>query len=230
MLQSVPNIHRSFALNKQFNSSMLNQKSSMSIYQNKLYLTEHRLLAYLEQFKYVQDGDKVLEIGTGAGIFGEIVKRVAHYECIDIDSATNPHYVADISEWDQVSHLEGRFDSIFCCQVLEHMPYEMSKRALQNLLRLKAKIVVVSIPDNRKAIQLGFRFRRWHFEYIYSVPFTGHEVNLRTNEYHYWEIWRKNSRSIIDDFTSISTDYRLKKRYRFFHRFKQHFFVYKLCE
>jgi cyclopropane fatty-acyl-phospholipid synthase-like methyltransferase len=202
----------------------------VSIYLDKAYLTQPRLLAYLEQFKYVDDGDNVLEIGSGAGIFGELAKRVARYESIDIDSETGPDHVADIAQWEQISHLTGRFDRAFCCQVLEHMPYDVSMRALKNLFRLRAKRLVVSVPDNRKVVQLSYQFRRWSWQKILSVPFTGTDINITNNEQHHWEIWHRNHDAVISDFTVVPEDYRLLKHYRFYHRFKQHFFVYELKE
>jgi hypothetical protein len=196
-------------------------------YITKAYLSDSRLFAYVEQYRYVNEGDNVLEIGKGAGVFGDIVKKVSSYTCIDLDECTTPDLVANIADWNSVQHLQGKFDIIFCCQVLEHMPLEMSKIAFDNLLRLEASKVVISIPDNRLAIRVCFKFFKLNLRRVVSIIFSGREVNINNNEEHYWEIWYKNYSQIMGIFGCPMFNYRLIKHYRFFERYKQHFFVYQ---
>lgn len=194
------------------------------MYLSKSYLSESRLHAYIEQYKYVNEGDKVLEIGNGGGVFKALAGKISNYSVIDIDASTEPDYVGDITKWDCVKQFQDKFDLIFCCQVLEHIPFLEAKAALANILKLNSKIVVVSIPDNRKAVRFKMVFRNANFERVYSIPFSGIDRNISNNKEHHWELWHKNKNDIMRMFDSNETHV-LLNNYRLFERHYQHFFV-----
>lgn len=199
----------------------------MSHYLKKSYLSDTRLFAYIEQYKYVNERDNVLEVGKGAGVFGDIVKKIANYTCIDIDESTQPDIVANITDWDNIKHLEGKFDVIFCCQVLEHMPLEQSKVAFENLLKLAAKRVVISIPDNRASFRINVRLPKVNYKKVFSLPWSGRDVNLNNNKEHYWEVYSGNYKKIKLIFCNSLQSYKLIEEYRFFERYKQRFYIYE---
>lgn len=194
------------------------------MYLSKSYLSESRLHAYIEQYKYVNENSKVLEIGNGGGVFKALAEKICSHTVIDIDKSTEPDYVGDITNWDSIKQFQDKFDLIFCCQVLEHIPFCEAKTALANILKLNSKNVIVSIPDNRKAVRFKVVFRNAGFERVYSVPFSGIDRNLTNNKEHHWELWHKNRKDIMRMFASNDTHV-LLKNYRLFERHYQHFFI-----
>ena len=112
----------------------------MSQYQNVHYLNSERIAAYLEQFKNVAPGEKVLEIGKGAGVAGDLIRKIAgEYKTLDIDESLCPDIAADITSFESMKQFQNYFDAIHCCQVLEHIPYDQSLKAIENFFKLAPK-------------------------------------------------------------------------------------------
>lgn len=196
----------------------------MNKYLTKRYLSDDRLMAFVEQYKYINSNDKVLEIGKGTGVFGDIASKIAEYKVIDIDPNTNPDYIGNILNIeDLIEHID-KFDIVFCCQVLEHLPFEHFKNALTNIMKLNSKKIVISLPDNRSSIKLNFQILRFVFEKVLSIPFSGKLITKNNHPEHYWEIWYKNSSEIREIF-GFDGAYKLVSDYRLFERPYQHFFI-----
>ena len=165
-------------------------------YLTKGYLNEFRLMAYIEQYKYIKDNDRVLEIGNGAGMFREIVNKVGKYKVLDIDRDTKPDFLGDIADNKWVKKFKNKFDVVFCCQVLEHMPIERAKKSFQNIIQFNAELVVISIPDIRKSLRFRFDMPRVHFSIIISIQGRNIEQHINNNPYHYWALSSKNKQII----------------------------------
>ena len=71
---------------------------------------------------------------------------------VDVNSDLNPDYVDDIIEPKLLT--ENSFDVITCYEVLEHMPFEKSIIAVQNMVKIARKYVLISVPDMRYFISL----------------------------------------------------------------------------
>lgn len=196
-------------------------------YAKNSYLSAPRLYAYIEQYRYVNEGDNILEIGKGAGIFGDIARRTANYSSMDIDPRTEPDIVANVSNWNSMEDLAGKYTVIFCCQVLEHMPFCQAVEAFQNILRLGARMVVLSLPDRRFAIKICVRLHALSLRKVISIPWSGRDVNITNNSEHHWEICKGNSSEVQHIFRNPAFDYKLILEYRFYERTKQHFYIYE---
>ena len=164
----------------------------MKLYYSKKYLSITRIMAYLEQYKYIKDGDKVLEIGSGGGLFGEFAKKIASYRSMDIDKDTKPDLLGDICKYENIKKYNNNFDVIFCCQVLEHMPIEQSKIAIKNLSCLGAKKIIISIPNNMISLKFRLKIPFVDFKKVVTIPFTGVNRNLENNKYNKFEIYYNN--------------------------------------
>lgn len=199
-------------------------------YHSKNYISESRLLAYIEQYKYINKNDRILEIGNGAGIFKTIAEKFCYYRVIDIDKSTRPDYLGDISDSKFVHSIKESFTCIFCCQVLEHMPLEKAQMAINNIFSLKPKLVVISIPDNREFFRLGFHMPFLHFKKVITIPFTGRDDNILNHPLHHWGLCSKNKKEIFKLLSDRKNKYVLDKHYRFFERPTQHFFIYRKKE
>lgn len=195
-------------------------------YKTTNYLGISRIMSYVEQYKYVNNGDRILEFGNGGGVFQDLVEKVAFCDVVDIDPLTEPDYVIDIRDWNALKSFQGKYNKVFCCQVLEHIPFCDVKCALSNIFKLQADIVCISIPDNMRYIKIKIELtNRINFEKVVTVPWTGRERNLNNHSYHHWELWYKNKKEIIRMFESFD-EYLLIKEYRLLYRAYQHFFIF----
>jgi len=184
----------------------------------------------LEQFKYVEDNDVVLEFGKGAGIFMYLASRIAKYYCVDVDCKTNPDYIGDVSDERQVAKfMELGCNKIFCCQVLEHLPLEKSIRGLENLLSINAEKVCISLPDNRRYVRINIELPKVRLKKVFSIPFTGKKITIDVHAQHFWEIYSKNFKQLKQMIKKIASDkgYKLSSDYRLLERPYQHFFIFE---
>jgi len=189
-------------------------------------------MAYLEQFKYCSDDDVVLEIGIGVGIFRDIVSKIAEYYAADVNADLNPDYIVDIAKQNELLQITRNFSKVFCCQVLEHMPFDAAIQGLQNILKLGADIVCISIPDNRRYLRMGMSLARFRFKKIFSLPFTGKRVDIQNHGAHHWEIYSGKLREVMKEIrkTADRTNYRISDNYRLYERPYQHFIIFERSE
>jgi len=199
----------------------------MNEYKRKNYITIDRLMAYIEQYKYINDNKKVFEIGNGGGVFKDLANKICYYKVADINKETQPDYILDIVDFDSLKKFVGKFDIIFCCQVLEHMPLEKTKLAFKNILKLNAEHVIISIPDVRKRLKFNIEIPKFRIKKNFSIPFTGKTVSIDNHPCHHWAICSKNRHKIYKIFNDDTKQYILEKEYRLFERPSQHFFIYK---
>ena len=206
----------------------------MNKYLSKKYLHIPRMQAYIEQYRYVEDGDNILEIGNAGGIFQAMVSKIADYKSVDIDKKSNPDFFFDLSTInDEEKDKIGKFNKVFCCEVLEHIPFESLKISLKNLFDFSKDLVIISVPDNRYYFRfylgLSILFKEKTISFPITIPFTGKLINKNNHKEHYWEIFWENYKLIVNIFNSISKENgsNLIKNYRFFSRPYQHFFIFK---
>lgn len=134
--------------------------------------------------------DRVLEIGPGPGIFkGAAAIAGVKVETLDFDPELKPDYVGSVT---QIPLPESTFDVVCAFQVLEHMPYDQSILAFQEMVRVSKKNIVISLPD---------ALPRWRYlihvpakgplEFFFKKPFHKMKAHVFDGE-HYWEINKRN--------------------------------------
>jgi hypothetical protein len=200
-----------------------------SRYCNKNYLTQARLLAYLEQFKYVENGDAIVEIGSGAGVFKCLASTIASVDVMDVDPETHPDIIGDVTDISAMAALRGKYNKVFCNQVLEHIPFDEAKTAFRNILNLDAELICLSIPDSRKFIRMNIGLPLIKFHFVLTIFGTGALVDINEHGQHCWELYCANKNEIKDFFVqeAAKQGFILEKNYRFYHRPYQHFFIFK---
>lgn len=128
------------------------------------YLNPFRLASIGYQLRYVDKHfpkSRVLEIGVGAGLTADLMRRIGcQVTTLDVDAKLNPDLVSSVTE---IPTEDGAFDAFTCCQVLEHLRWEDSRRALRELRRVSTKGGVLSVPTVRPRLGLRvFPFKRNH--------------------------------------------------------------------
>lgn len=131
----------------------------------------------------------MLEIGVGSGLITSYLRTVvgATVTTIDIDQRLSPDVVSDIT---RLPFADGAFGCVIACQVLEHLPYEQSTRALRELRRV-ARHGIISVPNaGRWYLQLflgvGTRRKRLLACDAGTLPFSA--APRRSTPSHYWEL------------------------------------------
>ena len=196
------------------------------------YLTSERLYAYVRQFELLgPETRSILEVGTGPGIFAKMARAAGFdYLSLDYAFATRPDLVGDVS---RLPLKDKRFDTVFCCQVLEHIPFDRFAASAQELCRLARRKVVISVPDNRKFKRLAVHLPLAKFRKVLSVPRTGLDIDISAHGEHFWEIGGagfRNCVSVPDVLARLRPlpGLRSVREFRLFERPYQHFFVLEL--
>jgi len=87
-------------------------------------------------------------IGIGDNIVGDILRSAGiQVFGIDIDENIKPDICSS------VTHLaihDNAVDITLCCQVLEHLPFNLFVASLKELRRISRKYLVISLPDIRR--------------------------------------------------------------------------------
>lgn len=152
------------------------------------YMTKARWTSTWHQLKEVIDTrpESVLEIGPGAGIFATCARLYGlSVETLDLDPELRPDYIGSA---DNIPLADSSIDTVCAFQVLEHMPFEHSLKALAECCRVARKAVVLSLPDVAEgwAETINFPYLRT-LRFVLRNPFARPRLHVFNGE-HYWEI------------------------------------------
>ncbi len=163
-------------------------------YQTLAYLKRERFYSYVEQIelvkKYAQTGDTILEVGKGNGLIEHILKELLGFSVttLDINPDLHPDIVGNIlkpGEW-----MKKPYDVVLAFEVLEHLPFHDARKALEHLVQVAQKYVLISIPDMRSFVSARFSmFERFPLtvQKVISFPRLTHRHQPFGKD-HYWEI------------------------------------------
>ena len=195
------------------------------------YLTRDRWLSYVEQVSLLKDmiPRRVAEVGIGPGVVGTMIESNypgCQYFSVDLESSLSPDICASVTA---LPFQQGALDAIFCCQVLEHIPYNLFVPSLVELSRVVSRRVVISLPDESLFFYLRARGLRRIFPSLWKGisfprPFPKqHDYDVHGQ--HFWEIGKRDFpiRRILDDIGVSGL--RIKDRFRMVERPYWHFFV-----
>lgn len=154
-----------------------------------------RWISYHYQIKTILEtkSKKVLEIGVGNGVVSDYLKKqkISVKTC-DFDKSLKPDFVADIRK---LPFKNKDFDLVYACQVLEHLPWNESLKALKELKRVSKKHVLISLPHHSLRFDwiISFQkikqiFGREFLDLSIKIPRT---TKIKFNGEHYWEIGSK---------------------------------------
>ena len=186
------------------------------------YMNKPRWCSVWHQMDEIQKlaPQSVLEIGPGPGVLKAVGALFGiTVETLDLDSDLNPDHLGSASA---IPLPDAAYDVVCAFQVLEHLPYESSLVAFEEMVRVSRGNVIISLPDAWPA---------WRYQI--HVPFLGGldllvpRPRLRAPVHgpdpeHHWEINKRNyplSRIVADFSRRMS----LLKTYRVpefpYHRF-----------
>jgi len=193
---------------------------------NYQYLYRERLYSYIYQVECIRDINpkNILEIGVGTGLQKNILNYCfpeSKVFTLDIEPSLAPDFCGDVLN---IPVKNKSIDTVFCCQVLEHIPYDDFKLALKELKRICMKRIVISLPDVTPFFFIRIYKLRRLFPSLwkgFSLPSIFPEKHsYEKHGQHYWEIGKKSFSSnrikkelqacnmkLIDDFRMVERPY-----------------------
>lgn len=111
---------------------------------------------------------KVLEFGIGSRFVSNILKQYCELTTSDINEATKPDIICDISNPNDLSQFEDNyFDLVMVCEVLEHISYDKIEEVLKSLKRISSKYVLISVPNQSNYLNLTL-FKHGFEQFLFS--------------------------------------------------------------
>ncbi|MEK7098909.1 MAG: class I SAM-dependent methyltransferase [Patescibacteria group bacterium] len=159
-----------------------------------------RWIHYFHQIRAVRselrenggDLDKfsVLEIGPSHGLVtGYLRKFGVKVTTLDIKPEYTPDVVGDVCE---LPFADDSFSMAIACEVLEHMPFTDSLKALRELRRVVKRTIFISVPDARRTLlqmRLKLPFCR-EISLTIRVPTLQRQI-VTVARAHNWEIGKR---------------------------------------
>lgn len=129
---------------------------------------------------------RFIEIGTGNGFVKFVLQKSdIKVTTVDIDENLNPDILASVLS---IPVQENAFEAALCCQVLEHLPYENFKPALQEIRRTISGHLVLSLPDLHRAYRFNLQLPMLgEIKFLYTIPRLK-PLPWEFNGEHYWNI------------------------------------------
>ncbi len=196
-------------------------------YLNISYDSKRRFCGYWHQIDEIIaiKPKKILEIGVGSGFVTSYLKnRGFNIVSLDILQDLNPNAVGSVLD---LPFREDAFNTVSCCEVLEHLPYSEFSRALNELHRVSQRQVVLSLPDDTSVYKFDIQLSKIMLvKKVFSNYFHKPETH-KFDGHHYWEIGKDNFplKKIIRKIRQAR--FEIINSYRVFERPIQRFFILK---
>ena len=190
------------------------------------YLSKARWNSYYHQIEEVlkNNSQNALIIGKGDGIVPDILKKqIEEVKIFDIAEDLQPDYLGNILEMSNI--INKKFDSILCCQVLEHLPFDKFEQCISELSKVTDKQVIISLPQKNIFFNIGFKIPKIpKIDINIYIPrfYKNFTFEKDGNGEHYWELNVKNYpviriRKILEKYFILKNEYTVKENS--YHRF-----------
>lgn len=155
------------------------------------YVSKYRYNSYWHQLDETLKSQPktVLEIGVGSSVTSSYLKHLGiDVITLDLESELKPTICASVTDLPIESN---SIDTVVCCQVLEHLPFELFEKCLSELHRVCKNTLVLSLPDKTPGISIILRMPNFLFKnFGFSIPWAIREPIKEIKEHH-WEIGRR---------------------------------------
>lgn len=189
--------------------------------------TKRRFISYWHQVyeALALEPKTMLEVGIGNGFVSRYLKGEGiNITTCDINKDLNPDYVSSVT---QLPFQNNSFHLVMACEILEHMPYQETLKALGELARVSSQWVLISLPDATRTFRIELpipKIGKW--KKLITLPKRNPPAHVVTDkEGHHWEIGKKDYplNRITRDMEKAGLA--VKKTYRIFEFPYHRFFV-----
>ena len=175
------------------------KKSKTNPYVSLDYINHARWESFWVQIEEIlrTNPKNALEIGKGSGVVSFVLQNQGiDVTTLDVDKRVSPDVVGDVR---QLPFRDKSFDTVLCCQVLEHLPFSDFEQSLKELRRVARDYVVISLPEP---------FSTYFYLATKFIPFIPKKsfvfkvirfVRSKVDSVHKWEIgWPGTSLNQVD--------------------------------
>lgn len=195
-----------------------------SHYDPMKYLSPARMASVGYQFRFVHEhfpGSCVLEVGPGGGLTTSILRQLGHeVQTMDVDDQLSPDVLGSITD---IPCPDEAYDSFLCCQVLEHLEWDDSQKAIAELGRVVKHGGVLSVPTVEPCLALKLHaWGRFGFRRFRLPPLR--KTKLLCPDQHAWELGCGVS---VEQFRSAlrTANFRIEQELQPLENSYHHFFV-----
>jgi predicted SAM-dependent methyltransferase len=134
--------------------------------------------------------ENLLEIGIGNGFVSHYLKgKGIKIASMDIIAGLAPLLVGSV---EKIPFAPGSFDTILCCEVLEHLPYSSFGPAVKNMAETARRFLILSLPDVSTVYRVHLELPRMKkIKAMFHHPFPRPIPHTYDGE-HNWEIGKKS--------------------------------------
>lgn len=172
------------------------------------YLNKDRFLGLYGQVNSClrfQTANNILEIGPGPNLFSSIMNELGKKTTtIDFANDLNSNIIAKLPN---IPIRHNSFDIVCAFEVLEHIPYELLTKCLEEISRVSNSLVIISVPNvsNLNPVynfSLKIKVRNCEINKNFTKSINKEIFNK--NE-HFWEIGinEKTVENVIKDANSV---------------------------
>jgi SAM-dependent methyltransferase len=132
------------------------QQRTWHQYGSRAYNTKERFCSFWHQLDETLslEPKTVLEVGPGDGLVTDCLRRAGiDVTTIDIDPAVEADVRGSVT---RLPFEDRSFDVVLCCEVLEHLPFDDSRVAMAEIVRVSRAGAVISVPDNRPWVGIAY--------------------------------------------------------------------------
>ena len=195
--------------------SKFKQQVTKQHYQ-KDYDTLSRFIGYFHQIDIIQKlkpVTSILEVGIGNKTVSNYLNNKGYVlTTCDFAEDLKPDVVADVRK---LPFKPNSFDVVMCCEVLEHIPLKDLNTAVQQLIKVAKKYVLISIPYYSAYFEFKLKFSIGHWKWgkYFSINVPYFLMKPKFTGEHYWglgikgiskskfrDIFKKNDVKIISEF------------------------------
>lgn len=126
----------------------------------------------LNTINLIPDGvSSVLEVGCGDGrVINSLINKYPDICGLDISNEALKQVKAPKikGNLEKLPFLDDSYDIVVCCEVLEHLPYNIYEKALKEIERVAKDYILISVPNNEnlnnrmiKCPECGCSFHMW---------------------------------------------------------------------
>lgn len=126
----------------------------------------------LDTISLIPDGvSSVLEVGCGDGrIINSLINKYPDICGLDISNEALKQVKAPKMKGtlEKLPFSDNSYDIVICCEVLEHLPYNIYEKALKEIERVAKDYILISVPNNEnlnnkmiKCPKCGCSFHMW---------------------------------------------------------------------
>jgi ubiquinone/menaquinone biosynthesis C-methylase UbiE len=155
------------------------------------YETPERFASYWRQISCIIGlrPKNVLEIGIGSGLTRFALKRLGiDITTADLEKKLDVDFEADVRT---LPFRDNTFDVVAAFQILEHLPFTEFSTALEELSRVSARYICISLPDSGRYVRVSIRLT-WRIAMDWVIDLTRFTRKRHVFDgQHYWEINRK---------------------------------------